>query len=842
MTDEPTPNESADSRAPQEAPAVVEGERLSNVSDNSSSTSVEQPRVLPILPLRTDVAFPGVIMPLMVGRDKGVLLVEDVFRGDKLLALATQTSADHEDPSINQLHKAVCVAQVLKILRFPDGSTRIVAQGLRRGVLGTLISAEPYLKANVLPMPEEHAPGEMVTSALLMAVRQQLQKLIEGGGAIPEELQVAALNTSEPHALADLLASGLPFSTKEKLQLLEEPVVRKRLKTLSKLLRRQVGMQTISSRIQGEATSELTRSQREQFLRQQLEAIRRELGDEEETSDVQEFARRLSESKLPDSAAREARRELDRMAQMHPSSPEYHVIRSFLDTLLSMPWNIESEDRLDIKRARRILDDDHFDLDKIKQRILEFLSVRKLKQDMKGPILCFVGPPGVGKTSLGKSIARTMGRKFIRISLGGVHDEAEIRGHRRTYIGAMPGRIIQGIRRMGTRNPVFMLDEIDKIGSDYRGDPSSALLEVLDPEQNSTFRDHYFDVEFDLSRVLFICTANNTQTIPAPLLDRMEVIELTGYSEEEKIAIAHRYLIKKQLQEHGLPARSATFTPDGLRAILRSYTHEAGLRNFEREIASICRKIARAHAEGNRRAVRVDAKKAMSYLGPARYLPEAPELTHVPGSANGLAWTPAGGERLTIESIKAPGPKHGLKLTGSLGDVMKESAHAALGYLRGHVDQLGIPSSFFEDYEIHIHVPAGAISKDGPSAGVAITASLLSLARQQPLRAGLAMTGEITLTGRVLAVGGIREKLLAARRERLNTVILPYQNEKDTEELPPEVRADLKFIFVRRMDDVIPHLFETPSGKANLSRNRIGKRGSSLRVRKPSPLPPPTTA
>ena len=782
-------------------------------SDEQSEKMDDLPSELPLLPLRTDVPFPNILMPLIVGREKGIRLLEDLQKGDKLVGLVTQRDPDDEEPGAEDLYPALCVASVLKMLKFPDGSTRIVAQGLRRARLLAMVQEEPYLIGSIEPLDDQLDEG-VKTDALVLSARQLFNDLVEGGSQVPEELQVAAMNTPEPSAFCDLLASGLEFSTAEKQELLAQANVRRRLRRLNTLLKHQVQMQRLTSKIQGEVSNELSQAQREQFLRQQLHAIRRELGEgEDESSEINDFYDRLETLELPEPAEKEGRRELERMAQMHPSTPEYHVIRTYLDTLLSMPWNHSTQDRLDVQRAQRILDEDHYDLEKVKDRILEFLSVRKLKKDMRGPILCFVGPPGVGKTSLGKSIARTLGRKFIRISLGGVRDEAEIRGHRRTYIGAMPGRIIQGLRKLGTNNPVFMLDEIDKLGSDYRGDPSSALLEVLDPEQNWSFRDHYLDVEFDLSKVLFVCTANITSTIPSALLDRMELLELSGYSEEEKLAIAHKYLIPKQLSEHGLRSRAVAFTDPGVRTVIASYTHEAGLRNLEREIAAICRKIARAHAEGKRRKVTVSPKRVEELLGPPKFFRESPADTGIPGVATGLAWTPAGGELLTIECIKMPG-KEQLKLTGSLGDVMKESAHAALGYLRAHAQELRIPAEFFEDSELHIHLPAGAIAKDGPSAGVALTASLLSLATGQAIRPLLAMTGEITLTGRILPVGGIREKLLAARREGFAAVILPLQNQKDTAELPPEVKNDLELLFVKHIDQVIPSLFakETSAG------------------------------
>jgi ATP-dependent Lon protease len=811
-----------------------------DVGFESSAANVlkELPKQIPLLPLRSDVPFPQVIMPLIVGRDKGILLLDDIMKGPRIVGLATQTNLDAEDPGSKDLYPTICVAHVLKLLKFPDGSTRIVAQGLRRARWTSIARTEPYLVANIAAIQEVDEVG-VETEALMLSIRRLLEKFVEAGGQAPEELQVAAMNTPEPSAWCDLLASGLPFSTEEKQELLAESNVKQRLKRLHQLLRYQVEMHSLSSKISNEASGELNRAQRETFLRQQMSAIKRELGEgEEEGGEIRELYDRLDQAKLPEAAHNEAKRELDRMQQMHPSTPEYHVIRTFLETMFSMPWHISTEDRIDIRRARRILDEDHYGLEQVKQRILEFLSVRKLKEDMRGPILCFVGPPGVGKTSLGKSIARTMDRKFTRISLGGVHDEAEIRGHRRTYIGAMPGRIIQGLRKLGVNNPVFMLDEIDKLGSDHRGDPSSALLEVLDPEQNNSFRDHYLDVEFDLSKVLFICTANVLQTIPSPLRDRMEVIEISGYSEEEKLAIAKKYLIPKQMREHGLPADAASFSDDGIRFLIDGYTHEAGLRNLEREIASLCRKIARQYAEGKRKKVSVDAKRIEHLLNAPKIIHDRRVEATSPGVATGLAWTPVGGVTLSIESARAPG-KSSLKLTGSLGDVMKESAHAALSYLRGHSDDLGIPKDFFDDGELHVHVPAGAIAKDGPSAGVAMLASLLSLAVGKPLRQGLAMTGEITLSGRVLAVGGVREKILAARREGIDTVIVPMSNEKEVSELPKYLRDEFTFIFAKQIDEVLPHLFSSEKRRQPRKSKAKIVRGKNYGKPRPASAPSP---
>jgi ATP-dependent Lon protease len=678
--------------------------------------------------------------------------------------------------------------------------------------------------------------------------------MVEATGQVPEELQVAALNTREPGRLADLLASSLPFAVEEKLLLLEEADVRRRLEMLGQMLSRQLAVLELAGKIQAQVGNEITKAQREHFLRQQIKALQDELGEAEpENAEIAALQKRVEEAQPPEEVLAEATRELERLAGMHPSSAEYSIVRTYLDWIAALPWAKSSTDRLDLRRARKILDADHYNLEKVKQRILEYLAVRKLKNDMKGPILCLVGPPGTGKTSLGQSIAKALGRHFVRVSLGGVHDEAEIRGHRRTYVAAMPGRILQGIRKAATRNPVFMLDEVDKVGADFRGDPSAALLEVLDPEQNASFRDHYLDVDFDLSKVMFIATANTLDTIPAPLLDRMEVLELSGYSEEEKILIAQKYIIPKQLEAHGLKPADVTFGDAAIRRIIADYTREAGLRNLEREIASICRKIARRHAEGRRARTTVVPTEIPKYLGPTKYYREVADRVGTPGVATGLAWTPTGGEILFIEVTGMPG-KGALTLTGLLGESMRESAQAALSYLRSHAQTLGIEPQRFTKTDLHIHVPAGAVPKDGPSAGVAIAAALISFFKQVPVRPALAMTGEVTLTGRVLPVGGVREKVLAARRAGIKVILIPRHNQKDLVELPAEVKADLTFHTVDTLDDVVSHLFGRPSKGARRTpvTRRIRPRKTAStgdtpshrpRVRivptKRTPLPPP---
>lgn len=764
------------------------------------------PIEVPILPLRSDIVFPQTIVPLVINRPSGIKLIDDVLLGDRNLGLVAQIHPDKEDPTPEDLHPILCVGNVLKMLKFPDGSTRVVCQGIFRAKVLKFVQTEPFLVAQVQPIEDVVEEG-VELDALVHHVNRLFQRMIEQSQQVPEELQVAAMNTREPGRLADLLGSSLPFTMEEKQELLAEIKVSARLEKLGTILTRQLTVLDLSNKIQAQVGNEITKAQRDHFLRQQIKAIQEELGESEpDNPELDELWNKIEKAEPPKEVLAEAEREMDRLSGMHPSSAEYSIVRTYLDWIAVLPWNNSSKDRLDLKRARVILDTDHYDLEKIKERILEYLAVRKLKRDMKGPILCFAGPPGTGKTSLGKSIAKALGREFVRVSLGGVHDEAEIRGHRRTYVAAMPGRIIQGIRKAKTNNPVFMLDEVDKLGADFRGDPSAALLEVLDPEQNAAFRDHYLDVDFDLSKVMFIATANMLETIPAPLLDRMEVLQLPGYSEEEKILIAKKYIVPKQLEAHGLRVDSVNFPDEAIRRIIADYTREAGLRNLEREIATVCRKIARRHAEGQKSKVTVDPKRVVDSLGPPKYYREVADRTGTPGVATGLAWTPTGGEILFIEATGMPG-KGGLTLTGLLGESMRESAHAALSYMRSHSKELKLDPSIFTKRDVHIHVPAGAVPKDGPSAGVAISAALLSLFQQRPIHQNLAMTGEVTLTGRVLPVGGVREKILAARRAGITRILLPRHNEKDLVELPEEVKADMTFQTVDTLDDVMREIF-----------------------------------
>ncbi len=776
-------------------------EALSEIKDDKEIERLKIPEEIPILPLRDTVIYPYMVSPLFVARPKSIQLIEDVLNQNRILGLVAQKKAEIEDPKPSDLFDYGTAATILKMLKLPDGTMRVLVQGLSRIQVVDYLQMTPYLKARVRPLEDVIQEG-LELEALAKNVSIQFQKIISLVPHLPDELQIAVMNINHPGKLADLVASNLNLSLEEKQQILELVDVKKRLEKLTVFINRELEVLEIGNKIQHEVQSELSKNQREYFLRQQLEAIKKELGEEDErTMEIKELKQKIKKAKMPKEVEKVALRELDRLAKMPPGAAEYTVARTYLDWLIAIPWAKSTRDNLDIQKARKVLDEDHYDLEKVKERILEYLAVRKLKADMKGPILCFVGPPGVGKTSLGRSIARALGRKFVRISLGGVRDEAEIRGHRRTYIGALPGRIIQGIRNAGSNNPVFMLDEVDKLGMDFRGDPSSALLEVLDPEQNNSFVDHYLDVPFDLSRVMFITTANLLDPIPSALRDRMEVLELPGYVEEEKLLIAQKYLIPRQLKAHGLKKSQLKIEDDAILRIVREYTREAGLRNLEREIANICRRVAMWIVEEKTKKEKVTADRVPEFLGPPRYFFEVAERIKEPGVATGLAWTPVGGDILFIEASKMRGNK-GLLLTGQLGDVMKESAQAALSYIRAHATEYSLPPDFFEHYDIHVHVPAGAIPKDGPSAGVTIATALLSLLTEIPVRNDLAMTGEITLRGKVLPVGGIKEKVLAAKRAGISRVILPAKNKKDLEEIPEAARKGMEFFFVEELDEV----------------------------------------
>ena len=765
-------------------------------------SGVDVPAELPILPLRGVVIFPSAIVPLLISRGSSLKLVEDCRKGNNLLGLATQKNPDDENPTAHALYARGCAGRILKMLKYPDGSVRILVQGIKRIEIRDYVQYEPYFHAHVAHLQDTFVPSKDL-DALQAHMVSQFAKFVSMVPYLPDELQGVVMNIKDPGRVSDLIASNLNISVDEKQDLLNSLEVSTRLEKLSSILNREIELVELGNKIQTQVQSELNKNQKEFYLRQQMRAIQKELGENDSRSnEIEDLRKKIDDAQMPEEARKTADNELDRLRMIPPESAEHSMVRTYLEWLVNLPWSVSTEDNLDIHHARQVLDEDHYDLEKIKDRILEYLAVRKLKNDSKGPILCFVGPPGVGKTSLGRSIARAMGRKFARISLGGVRDEAEIRGHRRTYIGSLPGRIIQSLRTVGSHNPLFMLDEIDKLGMDFRGDPASALLEVLDPEQNFTFSDHYLDVPFDLSKVMFITTANYLEPVPPALKDRMEVIELAGYTEEDKLEIAKRHLIPKQIKENGLTESQISLVDDAILSIARSYTHEAGVRNLEREIGSVCRKVARAVTEGKTEQTVVTATKLRELLGPEKFFSEVAERTQEPGVATGLAWTQNGGDILFIESTRMAGKK-GLTITGHLGDVMKESAQAALSYVRSRSDRLGLSSDFFENCDLHIHVPAGAIPKDGPSAGITIATSLASLLTGRPVHSHIAMTGEITLRGKVMPIGGVKEKVLAARRAGITTVILPKRNEKDMEDVPANVRQEIQFRFVETMDDVL---------------------------------------
>jgi len=769
----------------------------------------EVPPILPVLPLKDTVVFPESMTPLAIGQERSIRLIDDVAAGERQLALVTVKSEDVETPGFEDLYEVGTAAVLHKLIRVPDGTLRILVQGLRSIRIEERVQDDPYLVARVAEVPDLVTEGEArELEALTRNVQDSFGQVVSMVPYLPEELQLAAANVDDPSALCHLVASTVRIKTEERQELLEEADVLARLRRVSAILARELEVLELGSKIQSQVKSEIDKGQREYFLRQQLKAIREELGEGEDAgAELEELRTRVAETPLSEEARKAAERELGRLDKLPPASAEYGVIRTYLDWILSLPWGKTSTDDLDLRRARRILDEDHFDLDKVKERIIEYLAVSKLKDDLSGPILCFVGPPGVGKTSLGHSIARTLGRKFVRISVGGVRDEAEIRGHRRTYIGAMPGTIIRALRDAESLNPVFLIDEIDKMGSDYRGDPSSAMLEVLDPEQHSTFRDHYLDLPFDLSKVLFICTANQLDSIPGPLLDRMDVIQLSGYTEEEKLGIAKRHLVPKVLADHGLERTQVSITEGALRLVVREYTREAGVRNLERQLAALSRKAARTIAEGKAKRIRIDENRVRSLLGPRRFAGEVRRRTSEPGVATGLAVTAVGGDILFIEATAFPGNGR-LTVTGQLGEVMQESATAAHSWVRSHARELGVSPGWFEQNDVHIHVPAGAIPKDGPSAGITMATAIVSLVRGVPVAEDIAMTGEITLTGQVLQIGGVRDKVLAAQRAGISRVVLPHDNEPDLEELPPEAREQIQFILAETIEDVLAAAFE----------------------------------
>jgi ATP-dependent Lon protease len=761
------------------------------------------PTHLPILPLYDAALFPKMVLPLVVMEKDSIKLVNEVMAKDRIIGLVVSKKKENvRSGNADDLAKVGCSALILKMARTEDDKAQMLVQGLSRFHVKSFVEDKSYLQAEVAHFDDVTHDDDR-SSALMGNIIQQFNRIVELSPGLPPEIGQMASSIKEAGTLADMIASTINSSPEEKQTVLETRDTTARLQIVTKLVNHQLNILELGNKIQSQVKGDMDKRQREYYLRQQLKAIKDELGEsEDETVEIDEYRTKIHERGLTEEAVKEAERELGRLSKMHPSSAEYTVAATYLDWLTELPWQTGTIDNIDIKKARKVLDDDHFGLEKPKRRIIEYLAVRKLKPDSKGPILCLAGPPGTGKTSLGASIARALGRKFHRISLGGVRDEAEIRGHRRTYVGALPGRIIQGLRRAGSNNPVFMMDEIDKVGSDFRGDPSSALLEVLDPEQNNAFSDHYLDVCFDLSKVMFICTANMLDPIPSALRDRMEVIQLLGYTEDEKVKIAQRYLVPRQRKENGINAKQITFDAGSIRRIISGYTREAGLRNLEREIATVCRGVATKIAEGSIKKTAIKAEGVAEYLGPIKFTSEAKARMSTPGVAMGLAWTPVGGDMLFIEATAMKGGK-GLTLTGQLGDVMKESATAALSFIRTHAKQLHIDEDFYSQKDIHIHVPAGAIPKDGPSAGVTMLTSLVSLLTNKNIRKDLAMTGEITLRGQVLPVGGIKEKMLAAHRAGIKMVIMPKGNEKDLIELPEKVKKDIKFHFVENMLDVI---------------------------------------
>jgi len=764
----------------------------------------ELPERVGVLPLRDTVTFPDMLIPLNVGQQRSIELVNDVLRGDRSIVMVSSRRGEEENPGPEDLYDVGVIGVVARMIRVPDGTLRVLVQGGQRVRIVSWLSTEPYLVAEIAEAPDVvQQSTELV--ALMRNVQQTFTDIVAEVPYLPEELQIMVANVEDPSVLTHLIAGALRLKTDEKQALLEELDVAKRLRRLSEILARELEVVAIGSKIQSQVQSELEKGQREYFLRQQLKAIQEELGESDEVqAEVSELRAQLAAIQLPEEVRKQADRELSRLERLQPAMAEHGVVRGYLEWIAALPWDKSTEDNLDLKHARKVLDEDHYDIEQVKDRILEFLAVRSLKPDARGSILCLVGPPGVGKTSLGRSIARALERSFERISVGGVRDEAEIRGHRRTYIGAMPGTIIRAMRDAGANNPLLMIDEIDKLGSDFRGDPSSAMLEVLDPEQNGTFRDHYLDLAFSLSSVMFVTTANTLETIPGPLRDRMEVIQLAGYSQDEKLEIAKRYLVPRQIERNGLSRARIAFSDQALRAIISDYTREAGVRQLEREIGGVCRKVGRQVAEGTTRKVMVSEPRVRELLGKRRFYSESRRRTSRPGVATGLAWTPVGGDVLFIEATAMPG-KGRLTITGQLGDVMKESAQAALSYIRSNAPEVlpDLDDDWFAEHDIHIHVPAGAIPKDGPSAGIAMATALASLLSGRPVRSDVAMTGEITLTGQVLPIGGLKEKALAAQRGGIRTVIAPARNEQDVDEIPTHLLKHLEFRFVSEIGDVL---------------------------------------
>jgi ATP-dependent Lon protease len=779
-------------------------------------TDLPIPDILAVLPLKDVVVFPYIILPLSVSREKSINAVDAALAEQRIIMLVAQKDAQNDTPRPDDLYTVGTVAAIMRMLKLPDGRIRLLVQGLSRARIDSFLAEEPYLKAKITRLEESALPEELPPEheALLRSVKQNLEKSVSLGKNISPEVMVIAGNLDDPARLADLAASNLDLKLEDAQKILESTDAIERLRLVNDSLAKEITVLTMQQEISTQARGEMDKSQREYYLRQQLRAIQQELGEGEEISEELDAYRKIiADKKIPQEAGAEIEKQIKRLERSHPDSAETAIIRTYLDWMTGLPWSVVSEDSKDIDRARRVLDEDHYDIEKVKERILEFLAVHALKQSLKGPILCFVGPPGVGKTSLGRSIARALDRKFVRLSLGGVRDEAEIRGHRRTYVGAMPGRVIQGIHQAGTSNPVFMLDEIDKIGADYRGDPSAALLEVLDPEQNNSFRDHYLSVPYDLSKVLFIATANVLDPIQPAFLDRMEVIRLSGYTAEEKKAIARRHLIPKQMDENGITEANVEFTDSGVEKVIEAYTREAGLRNLEREIGAICRKVAVSVAKGKPRRYRISAASVEKVLGPIKHFRDEQLKKDEVGVATGLAWTSVGGDILFVEALAVRG-KGGLRLTGQLGDVMKESAQAALSYARAHAAELKIPLDYFETHDVHVHVPEGAIPKDGPSAGITIACAMVSAFTGRRARRDVAMTGEITLRGEVLPIGGVKEKVLAARAAKITTIVLPRMNKRDISQITTRILHGLTFRYVDNMDEVLAIALLPPEPEA----------------------------
>ena len=797
---------------------MSEAEWKSENPENKPS-QVEIPEILPLLPIRDIVIYPYMMLPLFVGRDVSIRAVEEALSRDRLIFLVSQMNSSEENPAPADIHRVGTIASIMRMLKLADGRVKILVQGLAKGEVDTYLRERPFFEVKIKKVIEPTlAEVPIEVEALMRTAKEKIEQILNLKN-LPPEIVMVTDNISDPGVLADLVASNLRLKIEESQAILEifDPI--ERLKKVNELLARELELSTMQARIQNQAKEEMSKTQRDYYLREQLKQIQQELGEgDERAEELNELKKQIEKAKMPNEVKREAEKQLRRLEQMHPESSEASLVRTYLDWLVDLPWSKKTKDNLNIKKAKEVLDEDHYDLDKIKERILEYLAVNKLRRKIKGPILCFVGPPGVGKTSLGRSIARSLGRNFVRVSLGGVRDEAEIRGHRRTYVGALPGRIIQGIKQAASNNPVFMLDEIDKVGADFRGDPSAALLEVLDPEQNHAFSDHYLNVPFDLSNVLFICTANLLDPIPAALADRMEVIQLSGYTNEEKLAIARKYLIPRQFSDNGISPSHLEISDDAVLRVIAEYTKEAGLRNLEREIASICRKVARKVAEGKTEPTRVNRANVHTFLGAPKFLPEAEQEHHEIGVATGLAWTSTGGEILYVEASLSRG-RGNLTLTGQLGDVMKESAQAAVSYARAHAKELGIEPDFYQKLDIHIHVPAGAIPKDGPSAGITMATALISALTKRPVSRDVAMTGEITLRGRVLPIGGLKEKSLAAFRAGIKTLVVPDRNQKDLDEIPKVLRRKLKWVLAKNMSDVLSTALMEPRRTGAKSRH-----------------------